>query len=189
VCLTDFQDYTALPIVRTIPTEKHWIEHRNLLVYENTDQPGSVMQSTNGLMKCLSLTLGIRSVDQMIRKQRLSIKKRFPSIQEGRRGKTTSLLARAIEIGEPEIYPPRNLQMFFLGWVRGTYQDSSGPLRLRRGWELYLSCCYKIPCGLCCSETMSNKTTWSMIQRPSSNSAQDDKRPWSQARSVEPLQP
>jgi hypothetical protein len=52
-----------------------------------------------------------------------------------------------------------------------------------------LSCCYKIPCGLCCLETMSNKTTWSMIQRPSSNSAQDDKRPWSQARSVEPLQP
>ena len=61
----------------------------------------------------LIVTLGIRSVDQMIRKQRLSIKEGFPSIQEGRRGKTKSLLARAIEIGEPEIYPPRNLQMFF----------------------------------------------------------------------------
>ena len=130
MCLTDFQDYTALPIVRTIPTEKHWIEHRNLLVYENTDQPGTVMQSTNGLMKCLSLTLGIRSVDQMIRKQRLSIKKRFPSIQEGRRGKTTSLLARAIEIGEPEIYPPSGGDGSFISHVATRYHAAYAARRL-----------------------------------------------------------
>ena len=158
---------------------------------QNTDQTGSVIRSMNGLVKMLVVTLGIRICGTDDINKRLSFEEGIlPSIQEGRGYVGRPLRYRT---GSSRSENPRS-----------THRTTSRCFWYGRAVHV------KTPLDLCGSGgdgslalNVATDTTRLLLlgdyvkqddmvhdtKRSSSNSAQDDKRPWSQARSVEPLQP